>query len=232
MKEEKQTKHETDICDDCKDVVRSYGLDQKTKFDDETLSVERVIISSDAIDSYETKFDVYGVNLDRFATNPILLFNHNDYSSLPIGKVGNIRQEDNLLLADIKLENVTNGEVSGKNIYSLLKAGFLNGFSIRFEPLEAHKEIIEDKEITVFDKWRLLEVSVVNLPANPQAVVTRSQAQLTKDDVKAMFEELRDEEEAKRQQAEKQRQALSTDLSAALKNAYRQLGKVLAESKK
>ena len=220
-------------CDTCREVTRSYGMGEKTQFDDETLTVRGVIISSDAIDSYETKFNVAGVELERFRTNPILLFNHDDYTSLPIGKVESIRQDDNLLLADIRLENVTDGQVSGRNVYSLLKAGFLNGFSIRFEPLEWHVDTIDEREIVIYDRWRLLEVSVVNIPANPEATVVRSQSHaLTKDDVRALFDQFRQEDEAKKQEAQAQTRAFGADLIAAMKDAYAGLGRALAESKK
>lgn len=219
-----------------KNTIRAYGLGEKSQFDDETLTIRGVIISSDAIDSYETKFDVSGADLDRFRTNPILLFNHDDYTRLPIGKVDAIRQEDNLLLADISLEDVTTGEVSGRNIYRLLKAGFLNGFSIRFEPLDWHVETIDEREIKVFDRWRLLEVSVVNLPANPEATVVRAVAPMTRDEVRALvqktFEQLKKDDDAQKLQAETQRKALGADLTAALKDAYAALGKTLAKSKK
>lgn len=237
MKKEKQIKPEIKDCTDCKDAVkdgvRAFGLGEKSQFDDETLTIRGVIISSTAIDSYETRFDVTGVDLERFQTNPILLFNHDDYNRLPIGKVNAIRQDGDLLLADIQLENVTDGEVSGRHVYSLLKAGFLNGFSIRFEPLDWHTETIDERDITVFDKWRLLEVSVVNIPANPEAVVIRSHSKpMTADDVRKLFEQFKKEDEEAEVKAEKQRKALSADLSAALKDAYRSLGRALAESKK
>lgn len=237
MKQEKELKQQKQDCTDCRDAVketvRAYGLGEKSQFDDETLTVRGVVISSTAIDSYETRFDVTGVELERFQANPILLFNHDDYNRLPIGKVNTIRQDGDLLLADIQLEDVTDGEVSGRHVYSLLKAGFLNGFSIRFEPLDWHTETVDEREITVFDKWRLLEVSVVNIPANPEAVVIRSHSKpMTAEDVKALFVQFKKEEEEAKAKAEKQRKALSADLSAALKDAYRSLGKALAESKK
>ena len=238
MQIEEEKQQNTRGCDDCRDAVknvtRSYGIGEKSVFDDETQTIKGVIVSSGAIDSYETKFDVSGAELDRFRSNPILLFNHDDYAALPVGKVDAIRQDGDLLLADVTLENVTDGEKSGKNIYSLLKAGFLNGFSIRFEPLDYHIETIEEREITVFDRWRLLEISVVNLPANPEAVVVRSAQTrgLTKDDIKAMFEQFKKDDEAKAQEALTQRRKLGDDLSAALKDAYKSLGKVLATSKK
>ena len=70
----------------------------------------------------------------------------------------------------------------GKDVYELIKGGFLNAVSIGFDPDPEHMGPPTEKELTkrpewagvkqVYRKWKLLEVSLVPVPSNPEALVT------------------------------------------------------------
>ena len=64
-------------------------------------------MSSDAVDSYGDVVEAAGWRLERFATNPIALFNHNH--DLPVGSWENVRIEGNALkgLAQAQIQAAT-----------------------------------------------------------------------------------------------------------------------------
>jgi HK97 family phage prohead protease len=230
--------------------IRAFALNEKSKFDDESLKITGVVISSAKEDSFGTTFNPDGVDKKRFEKNPVLLLNHNDYNGLPIGRVENIRQDGDALLADVVFEDVTK-EAKGRDIYNLLKGGFLNGFSIRFHVLRFGNE--KQGECT-FEEWELLEVSVVNIPANPEAVVKRSaetkepksetESEVNEEltptdevqiaDVRAIvceaLAQLKKVDDEKQRDSEAKEQFI-TDLRAALKNSYKTIGKTLRSIK-
>jgi HK97 family phage prohead protease len=233
--------------------VRAFALDEKSKFDDEKLTITGVVISSKTEDRHGTTFNPAGCDHERFDKNPVLMLNHNTWDDLPIGRVENIRQDGDCVLGDAVFEDVTKEE-KGKDVYSLLKNGFLNAFSIGFNVLRYGNE---KKGECTFEEWELREVSVVNIPSNPDAVVKRSAEEVADeeventadveveettdeetsteqdveiDDVRAIvfgaLSDLRKVDETERFNAEAKEQ-FTTDLRAALANSYKTLGKTL-----
>lgn len=97
-----------------------------------------------------------------------LCYNHN--TDKVIGKV-DVREDEKGLFA----EGVLNLESElGKEVYSLLKMGAIDSFSIGFLMTEYEKnENSQDEWFPSFDikKADLLEVSLVTIPCNPQATV-------------------------------------------------------------
>ncbi len=88
-----------------------------------------------------------------------VFLNHNAFD-IPIGKIVDAKCIDGKLWIKLMLNRAhPNFEI----VYSSLKGGFLDAFSIGFIPLEK-----EDNRIT---RLKILEVSLVGIPANPEAVV-------------------------------------------------------------
>jgi HK97 family phage prohead protease len=117
----------------------------------------------------ETKVNTYGFrllnnggNLERFKSNPVMLYAHNNYQ-MPIGKWENLRIEGSKLLAEavFDMEDEEAKKIAGK-----VERGFLSGVSagIRIIRME------ESDNETLASKWELLEASVVNVPSNANAV--------------------------------------------------------------
>ena len=124
-----------------------------------------------------------GWDLANYQRNPIVLLNHNP-SELPIGR-GNVRfsnerlWKDRKLLIDIDFDM---NDPASARIGNKVKNGFLNAVSVGFNPkgsvkrgdLEEAHWAYTTKGGMFFDKAELLEVSVVSIPANPEATVLQS----------------------------------------------------------
>lgn len=107
--------------------------------------------------------DPMGVDTENFQKNPVLLWGH-DAHSLPIGKVTNITKS--LQGIEFEAEFAVKQNPLAKQVWELMRDGFLNSFSIGFMPKERENEVIKQSE--------LFEISVVNIPANPEALMSRA----------------------------------------------------------
>lgn len=96
--------------------------------------------------------------LENFKANPVILFNH-DYDQ-PIGKAVDITAIE----GGLGLE----ATISDPKIVNLIELGILNAFSVGFIPKDM--EYDRDSGGFVIKKAELLEVSVVSVPANQEAL--------------------------------------------------------------
>ena len=110
-------------------------------------------------------------------TMPLMCLNHNLFGELPIGKWLTIEEDDYGLKVTGELLETT----QGKDTYVALKASALNGLSIGFIAKEWSLRQSPDEPRRTIYKIDLIEISVVNLPANDKALV---------DDVKSVDETL------------------------------------------
>ena len=95
--------------------------------------------------------------------NSTVLLNHD--LKLPIGKVTKVEFDKHGLLVDV-LVSKTEPEVIQK-----IKEGVLNKFSIRGQVLERERKYMPEIErtVNVIKRMLLVEVSLVSVPANPEA---------------------------------------------------------------
>lgn len=137
--------------------------------------VRRFVASDESVDSYNTVIKADGWELDRFDRNPVILFGHNS-RQLPVGK-GRAWVEGSELLIDINFFDAETNPLAEQAL-RIVDEGVM-GVSVGFEPLA----YTYNKERETGDEWadffnppldyvrsRLLEVSVVTLPANPNAL--------------------------------------------------------------
>lgn len=103
-----------------------------------------------------------GWDLKNFKKNPVLLASH-QYQEFPIGKVTNVRVQDGNLTFKAIFSEATQ---KAKEAYQLVQEGILNTFSVGFIPRE-----YDAKNASIITKAELLEISLVAVPANPEAVV-------------------------------------------------------------
>lgn len=124
----------------------------------------RVIASDPTVDHVKDVMVPEGCDTVDYQKNPIILAQHN--REFPIGRavveIKNGRVE--------ALINFAPAGVSAKadEYCGLAKAGIINAASVGFEPLEF--EPIKDGGYR-YTKWKLMEISLVSVPANPNAVV-------------------------------------------------------------
>ncbi len=119
-----------------------------------------------------TDFDLQGdvITEDALANsaadllkNSTVLLNHD--LKLPIGRVTKVNFDRNGLLIDALISK-TEPEIIQK-----IKEGVLNKFSIRGQVLERERKFMPelDRTVNVIKKMTLVEVSLVSVPANPEA---------------------------------------------------------------
>lgn len=119
-----------------------------------------IIASTSAIDRQGDSVDQAGWDLKNFNKNPVLLWAH-DYSELPIGKVVSARVEKGKLVADFIFASAE-ANPKAQQIKRLYEEGIVNASSVGFIPLERQGNIITRSE--------LLELSLVPVPANQEAL--------------------------------------------------------------
>ncbi|MCG3205205.1 MAG: hypothetical protein KCHDKBKB_01924 [Elusimicrobia bacterium] len=95
--------------------------------------------------------------------NSTVLLNHD--IKIPIGKVTKAEFDKNGLLIDVLISKTE------PDIIQKIKEGVLNKFSIRGQVLEREKKYMPDLDrvVNVIKRMALVEVSLVSVPANPEA---------------------------------------------------------------
>lgn len=159
----------------------------------ETLSVgdrEAVFVAS--TDTLDRDGDVVEQNWDfsEFKKNPVLLFQH-DADALPVGKVTrlwtNARKTKTYARAEAPPEGA---DETADKVWRFVKAGFLNAASVRYMPLEQPVPRRNSEGMVTgwtFPRSSLLELSVVSVPANPDALVVAKSLDFTDDDIASVF---------------------------------------------
>ena len=101
--------------------------------------------------------------------NSTMLFNHDD--GVPIGKVVKSNLDEKGLLIDAMLDQEAVIPKTGTKVVNAVKNGFLNKFSIRGQVMDAVKEYVAGigRMANVIKRMMLVEVSLVSVPANPEA---------------------------------------------------------------
>ena len=106
-----------------------------------------------------------GWDFTNFMKNPVILWAHK-YDQPPVAKANKVFVENNQLKMEIEFPPAGADEFSDK-VFNFLSDGFLNAFSVGFIPIEYTPN---DKGGNDYLKQELLEVSVVPVPANPEAL--------------------------------------------------------------
>lgn len=151
--------------------VRAYDFDVK---DYECKSVgdrEIVIIgTTEMMDRDGESVSIDGWDLKNFKRNPVILPQH-DYRQPAIGKALNVKKDNGKLM--FKIQFPDEGIHPLADVYhGLYKTGFMNASSVGFIPREWFDGDGKKKPYRTFTKQELLELSLVSVPANPEAIVT------------------------------------------------------------
>ena len=127
------------------------------------------IASTDAVDSYGERILQTGWDMTRFLAHPVIPFGH-DYWSLPVGKSIRTEVVNGNLETDIQIAPAEANPLA-ENVWQCLLAGVPLGVSVGFYPLEWHYETLQDgSQMRIYDKCELIEISVVTVPSNPEAL--------------------------------------------------------------
>lgn len=131
----------------------------------------KFVASDETVDRYGDIIRADGWDLSNFRNNPVLLFGHQS-SSVPIGRVPQIEIVGTRLIATAELRPEGDSDFTD-DVWRAIDTGFLKACSVGFMPT-AEPNIMrdEDDRFTGFEfvGQELLELSVVPVPANPQAL--------------------------------------------------------------
>ena len=154
--------------------IYKYFTVDKGEFDEKDFTVTATA-SKEVIDRDGDLIKVDGINLKNWKKNPVIMLFHN-YSDFPVGVgVGKKAWVDGKELK-IKFKFLIDDNDKAFQAARLWKAGALKGLSVGFQPDYNEIEYPEQKGTKVqpnriFKKIELLEVSVVPIPANQDALM-------------------------------------------------------------
>lgn len=122
------------------------------------------VASTATIDRHGESVNQDGWDLTKFKKDPVILWAH-DHNEPAIGLAKKVWVDGSgkkaKLMANISLHDVTE---KARAVKTLVEQGILKTLSVGFRPLE-------DMVDNTFPKQELLEISVVNVPANPDAMM-------------------------------------------------------------
>lgn len=144
---------------------------------------ERAVVARISTTAVDRDGDVMlpsGLDVKDFNKNPVVLLAHNA-GTLPIGKVDRITKGSNdvvakVLFAERPASHPITEEWIPDTVFDLFKQQVLNAFSVGFIIDDARSA--EAKDVSKFgdgvrrivNRWRLVELSVVPVPANQEAL--------------------------------------------------------------
>lgn len=153
----------------------SYGFEIRALANDQR-SVD-VIASTAAIDGYG-EIVAQDWDLKRYLSNPVVLFGHNSYD-LPIGHASNVRVENGKLLATLNLVDEKASPMA-ERVWQGIKQGSLRAVSVGFRTKNKPTSVeVDGKQTLVLSGNELIEISVVPIPANPEALALEAKSLAT-----------------------------------------------------
>ena len=129
-----------------------------------------VVISTSRLNCYGSRILTSGLNLKQYKKNPILLWMHDRREHLPIGKVENLRIEDDKLLGTLVFDEK---DEFAAQIKSKWDGGFIKMVSVSVEPLELSNDeadLLPGQYRSTITKGKVIEVSVVDIGGNDDAL--------------------------------------------------------------
>lgn len=126
------------------------------------------VASTDTVDSYGEIVD-QSWDLGRFNANPVILYAHNR-SSLPIGRATRCEVVNGQLECTIEFATAAANPMA-EQIWQLVRSKMLRAVSVGFIPGKMTTEYRPGfGDVVVLRENKLREISVVTLPANPDAL--------------------------------------------------------------
>lgn len=150
-----------------------------------------IIGSTGALDRDNEILDPKGWDIKNFKKNPVVLPSHLYYEPA-IARAKNVKIKDGQL--SFRIEFPEEGVNPVADVYrKLYKSGFMNASSVGFVPVEWKNGTGDKEPSRTYTKQELLELSLVSVPANPEALVTAKginqaigKGVITNDDLKVL----------------------------------------------
>ena len=135
----------------------------------------KFVASTATPDRYGDVVDQKGWDLRAYNRNPVVLFNHNP-AQMPIGK-GKAYVENEQLMLEVEFDQKDD---MAKTIEQKVRDGYINAVSVGFQPSKtvSRSSLPSDhpyygKSGSYFQASELLEVSIVTIPANNEATLSK-----------------------------------------------------------
>ena len=135
----------------------------------------KFVASTASPDRYGDVVDQKGWDLRAYNRNPVVLFNHNP-AQMPIGK-GKAYVENEQLMLEVEFDQKDD---MAKTIEQKVRDGFINAVSVGFQPSKSISRAslpadhpYHGKSGSYFQASELLEVSIVTIPANNEATLSK-----------------------------------------------------------
>jgi len=139
------------------------------------------VITAETIDRDGEVLIPQGMNSKEFEQNPVLFWNH-DYSE-PVGKCVGLKRRERDIVGEFAFAQKPegySGEFFPEVAAALVGQGIVNGVSVGYVPedggtrraTELDRKKYGGNVSTIFSRWKLLEVSLAPLQANPEALIT------------------------------------------------------------
>jgi HK97 family phage prohead protease len=131
----------------------------------------RFCFSDGSVDRMGDTIDPNGWDVAAFQRNPVCLFAH-DSSSPPIGRASNLAITNDRLMGDIEFATAET-YCFADTVYRLCKEGYISAVSVGFLPIDYdYVRNDPDREFGIdFKRQELIEISIVPVPANANALV-------------------------------------------------------------
>jgi HK97 family phage prohead protease/HK97 family phage major capsid protein len=143
------------------------------------------VMSDGTVDRYGDIIDPNGWDLGEFRRNPVLLWGHQSKEP-PIGRWDNIRVEGGKLKGKpIFAAKGTSPRID--EIRSLAEQGLLPAVSVGFRPVPGAIEARSDGKGLLYKQAKLLECSLVSIPANPNALAVARSLNVSPETVGVVF---------------------------------------------
>lgn len=139
------------------------------------------VITAETLDRDGEVLIPQGMNATEFERNPTLFWNH-DYAQ-PVGRCNGLKRKESTIVGDFSFAQRPDGylgEFFPEVAAALVGQGIVNAVSVGYVPedggvrraTEVDRKKYGDRVHTVYSRWKLLEVSLAPLQANPEALIT------------------------------------------------------------
>ena len=140
------------------------------------MTVEAVISTGDVARD-DAIIDPSGWDFTNYRRNPVVLFNHDDSRGMPVARTSQGPTPNGAEL--IATAEFDREDPEAVRLFGKIQRGFVNSTSVRWLPkrweyIEHVGPSGEKRTVLVFREQELLEWSFVNIPADPGAVILRS----------------------------------------------------------
>jgi len=135
-----------------------------------------IVLNDESVNRYGFRVLTSGIDLGAFFKNPVLLYNHrrsgewSDETRLPLGKWNNVRKDGSRLLGEPELDAQ---DETAQALAAKLQSGYVNAASIGIKVIAWSEDpvlMLPGQTQPTVTKCELQEVSLVDIPANPNCV--------------------------------------------------------------